>query len=270
MMAKDPSARFQDYEPLIRDLESAKIHRLAKERRMTNDMSEAPTMVMAGHDDDGGYTTELEMALPGMIMQKPSSYLSEGLVDVNFESTDTEPHTSGLKIAFLSLAGLAIIGFAAIFLLQPVSGNDGTSQTRLSAGLVHLMGKSDTALSPPKNADQLVQQDMDNIQVTKSRMEAIVSRVIQMRQSDALTEVPTVKMLREKKIFSEAETRDAWGNDFYIISSGSGGGTLVALGRDGQDKTADDFTLTLDGQSLVVPPALRIEKAQEKVEPGKH
>src|SRR5207244_1680371 len=34
MLAKDPTDRYQDYEPLIRDLESAKIHRLSKEKRM--------------------------------------------------------------------------------------------------------------------------------------------------------------------------------------------------------------------------------------------
>jgi serine/threonine protein kinase len=271
MMAKDPSARYQDYEPLIRDLESAKIHRLAKERRMNNDMSDAHTMVMPPADGENGSTTMLETSgLPDSPGSRPSSYLTEGLVDVSFAPDETESHASPMKMLFLSLAGLAIIGFAVIFMLQPVQDETGARQSRFSADLAKIIGRSKSAVASPKNAEQIVQQDTENIQRTKSRMEAIVSRIIQMRQSGTLADVPTIKMLREKNIVSEEESRDAWGNDFYIVSRGPGGGTLVALGRDGQDKTADDFSLSLDGQSQVVPPAMSLVSAQDKKEPTAH
>jgi len=52
MMQKEPNQRYQDYEPLIRDLESAKIHRLAKERRSHGELSGMNTVVMPEESSD--------------------------------------------------------------------------------------------------------------------------------------------------------------------------------------------------------------------------
>lgn len=111
MMAKDPSARYQDYEPLIRDLESAKIHRLAKERRVPTDASGMQTV-----------------ALPEAEAKDPAaargSYLTEGLVTVDNTHPEDEP-PSRARLVLLSLAGVAVLAFGFLFFSSPVYTDSG-------------------------------------------------------------------------------------------------------------------------------------------------
>jgi serine/threonine protein kinase len=244
MMAKDPSARYQDYEPLIRDLESAKIHRLAKERRVPGQLSAMQTVELPEVYGDA------ERSASGT-----GSYLTEGLVTVDLPDAE-DPPPSRARLIFLSLAGLAVLAFAAVFIMKPVYNEAGErSSLGQSIGAMFLMARQ--KVDTP-TAEQLRAQDREKIDLTRSRMEAVVSTLVQMRSRGTMAGIPTVSQLRADGIVTEDQTRDAWGNDFFITDS-MGGGTLVAPGRDGHDNTADDFRLSLDGSIHKVPEPLKIK-----------
>lgn len=57
-------------------------------------------------------------------------------------------------------------------------------------------------------------------------------------------------------MFTEEQTQNAWGNDFYITDS-TGKAILITPGRDGHDGTDDDFRLSLDGSVRVIPRSLQ-------------
>ncbi len=243
MMEKDPDHRYQDYEPLIRDLESAKIHRLAKERRSHGNLSGMNTVMLPENvtGSDGERTTG-------------SSYLTEGLVNVELSETEDRPQ-SYAKIVLLSLAGMAVLGFAGIFLTKPISleSSEGAS---LGQNIAGLFSRNRLIMNDHLTPAETSRLDQINISLTKSRMDAVVSRMLQMPVADKAGGVSTIAALRTNGVFTENQTRDAWGNDMFITDSG-GLGTLVAPGRDGRENTDDDFRLSLDGSKQIIPPALK-------------
>lgn len=239
MMAKDPSERYQDYESLIRDLESAKIHRLSKERRAPGHNSGLQTVVLPEPGSDE------EFARGGT-----GSYLTEGLVNVELPEEEAQP-ASRAKLVLLSLAGLAVLAFSAVFIMKPVQTDSGEGSS-LGQNIAAFFIKARSSIESPPTQEQLIAQDRERIDLTRSRMDAVVSRLLQLRAESNRSEIPTIGTLRNDGVFTAEQTRDAWGNDFYITDS-SGGGTLVAPGRDGHDRTDDDFRLSLDGSEQIIP-----------------
>src|SRR5690606_25966953 len=98
--------------------------------------------------------------------------------------------------------------------------------------------KARSSIEAPPTQQELIEQDRERIDLTRSRMDAVVSRLLQLRAESGSNDIPTIGTLRDDGVFTEEQTRDAWGNDLYITDS-SGGGTLVAPGRDGHDRTED-------------------------------
>lgn len=246
MMEKDPAHRYQDYEPLIRDLESAKIHRLAKERRTPGQLSGMNTVVLP------------ENTVGDNERAAASSYLTEGFV--NIELPQQEEHQSSYaKLILLSLAGLTVLAFAAIFLMKPIYSDSGEKST-LGQNIAGFFTKARQKIDSPPTPLELSRLDQNNIDITQARMDAVVSRMLQLRETGNTANVSTIAELRTARIFTVAQTKDAWGNDFFITDSG-GGNTLVAPGRDGVENTADDFRLSLDGSEQVIPAVIRPEKS---------
>ncbi len=239
MMAKDPGHRYQDYEPLIRDLESAKIHRLSKERRAPGEISAMNTVMLPEN-----MTVDEQRAAA-------SSYLTEGLVNVDVRD-DSEPPPSRARLVLLSLAGAAVVVFALLFLLRPTQNGDSETST-LGQGIAGLLSKAKTKVGIDPTAKELAAKDRENVDATRSRMDAVVSRILQMPGS--ANNAPTVGELRSRNVLTREETQDAWGNDFFITDS-TGKATLVAPGRDGLENTADDFRLSLDGSEQQIPEPL--------------
>lgn len=246
MMAKDPKERYQDYEPLIRDLESAKIHRLAKERRSvdmdTAMLGQAPTVAMQGTPRSA------------TMHSRPSSYLTEGLVDVKYNGPEETPQSNLSKI-LLTASGVLILLFAgtALFMPRQVEGKKQSSWlSQKVASVFKPVDQKDVELSP----EQLAQADVEKVHLTASRMEAIVSKILDQRSANRNKQV-TIRSLRESGAMSEEETQDGWGNDFYLVQNGDGSGALYSKGRDGEEKSGDEFRYALDGSSRDVPPALK-------------
>lgn len=242
MMAKDPSARYQEYEPLIRDLESAKIHRLAKERRVAGDGSDMHTVVLPdGEDADSATGTR-------------GSYLTEGLVTVDNTHPADEP-PSRAKLVLLSLTGLAVLAFGMLFFSSPVYTDSGDSST-LGQNISRIFRQAKNRVAPGQSALDAADQDRERIDLTRARMEAVVSRLLQLRSTGEVSGTPRITALRDNQVFNVKQTQDAWGNDFYITDS-AGKAMLVAPGRDGYDGTEDDFRLSLDGSVQVIPRPLQ-------------
>lgn len=245
MMAKDPSERFQDYESLIRALESAKIHRLAKERRSSGDLSGMQTVMIP---EPG---TEEEFRRGGT-----GSYLTEGLVNIELPPDDAPP-PSKAKLVLLSLAGLAVLAFCTLFIMKPTQTEAGAGSS-LGQKIGAFFSRASKSIDPAPTKAQIIEEDRERINLTRSRMEAVVSRLLRLRAESNESGIPTIGALRADGTFTEEQTQDAWGNDFYITDS-SGGGTLIASGRDNRDRTADDFRLSLDGSEQKIPEVIQSE-----------
>lgn len=241
MMAKDPGHRYQDYEPLVRDLESAKIHRMAKERRTPGNASGLQTVVLPENLAD--YTDEYKAA---------TSYLTEGLIDVEVPVAEEE-RTSPAKFILLSIAGMVVLGCALMLLLKPgASDSDGEVSSSLGKKIGALFAKNRGKAPETPTVTDIARRDEEFIRTTRARMDAVVSKLLTLGRH---RDFSTVAALRTEGLFTEEQTTDAWGNDFYI-SDGSGGGVLVAPGRDGADNTADDFRMWLDGSQQTIPEPL--------------
>lgn len=243
MMAKEPGHRYQDYEPLIRDLESAKIHRLSKERRNPGELSAMNTVMLAEN-------------LPAdQAAGAPSSYLTEGLVNVELNHDDEEETgTSPMKVILLSLAGIMVVGFAVLFLMKPTAV-EGGEPSSLGQKLGAVLANFKKKLGPADTVEDAAAIDRANIDTTRGRMEAVVSKVLNMRANSSLSAIPTIAQLRDNQVFTVEQTQDAWGNNFVITDSG-GGAVLIAAGRDGQEGTEDDFLFSLDGSRAEIPKPL--------------
>ncbi|MGI8907883.1 MAG: serine/threonine protein kinase, partial [Candidatus Sumerlaeaceae bacterium] len=252
MMAKDPRERYQDYEPLIRDLESAKIHRLAKERRSSGmdsvQAGQAPTVMVT--DNNGGSSA------PTAFKGRPSSYLTEGLVDVSYNAPAETPQ-SNLSRILLAVSGVLVLGFAVAALMAP-RHIEGKKQSSWFSQRVAQVFKRDKPVEQPTSPVDLAKDDAEKVRLTSSRMEAVVSKMLELRTSQPSKSI-SLRTVRETGGMSDEDTRDGWGNDFSIVQSGDGGGTLLASGRDGEEKSDDDFSYALDGSSHHIPPALKAE-----------
>jgi hypothetical protein len=183
------------------------------------------------------------------------SYLTEGLVNVELPREEEAP-TSHARVILLSLAGLAVLAFGALFVMKPVYLESGESSS-LGQNIAAMFSKARMKVASPPTADELAQLDRERIDLTRGRMEAVVNKLLHLRSDGAMADgIPTIAKLRSAGKLTEDETRDAWGNDFFITDS-TGGGTLVAPGRDGHENTADDFRLSLDGSQQRIPEALK-------------
>jgi serine/threonine protein kinase len=250
MMAKDPKDRYQDYEPLIRDLESAKIHRLAKERRMPGDANVAGQSMAPITGSDPTFISDKDYSYSNT--GRPSSYLTEGLVDVKYTGPEEAP-VSRLKLVFLGLAGLLIIGMSLFLLSMPTTTIDGERKpSRLGKAISGMLAKPPANKTGGTPAEQ-AKDDEEKITATRERMESLLSKVLTHREKSSKLEVPTVRELRRADVIGAEDAVDAWGTDFYIVNSGGGGGTLVSAGRDRAENTADDFRLSLDGSTRQIP-----------------
>jgi serine/threonine protein kinase len=262
MMAKDPKERYQDYEPLIRDMESAKIHRLSKERRsaeMEHFAGNAATVMVDGSNNNDGATTPAS---------RPASYLSEGLVNVSYTGPEEQPR-SRASMVILSVAGLILVVLALAALFVPRNHEGEKSSNPISRKFASWMKKDKGTDKPAGTSpEERAREDADKIRQTQSRMEAVVSKVLQ-GQAVAPEKQVTIRELRNSGGMSDEDTMDAWGHDLTIVHSGDGAGVLVSSGRDGEENTDDDVRYPLDGTGKTVPKALRAEDMEpEKTNAG--
>ena len=240
MMAKDPGERYQDYEALIRDLESAKIHRMAKEQRQQ-------------------LATPASLDAVGEASHRPSSYLTEGFVDINVaELPDAEQPVPRAKLVLLSLVGLVILGLAGVSFLQARTAAERGEPSWVGRAIVGVFsrGEPKKTMTP----EELVRLDTERVNTTLRRMEATIGKLVDHnRTREDRTRMVTVRELREKRVVTAEESRDGWGNDFVISSAH--GGVLMAAGRDGEEDTADDFRFSISGLRLQVPRPITIDDA---------
>jgi serine/threonine protein kinase len=251
MLAKDPNQRYQDYEPLIHDLESARIHRLAKERATetpsSDDLHGSPTMV------------ELEPAQVGFdphsSSRKNNPYLSEGLVKLdmsNIPDAEDNPRSPVMMI----MVGVVILGFAvfAVF-LQDRSAESRGEPGWLSRALGNMFGaqRSETI-----DAEALVQQDIERIDQTSNRIDALRFHVNRFRRANT-GEIPQPRdLVRAGIVRDEEMLKDGWGNPFTIRREGAEV-MILSPGRDGQLGNADDFKFSADSNRRIIPRSLRLE-----------
>lgn len=240
MMAKDPGERYQDYEALIRDLESAKIHRMAKEQRQQ-------------------LATPASLDAVGETSHRPSSYLTEGFVDINVaELPDGEPPVPRAKLVLLSLVGLVILAVAGASFLQARGAAERGEPSWVGRALVSVFsrGEPKKVMTP----EDLVRLDTERVNATVRRMEAAIGKLVDHnRTRQDRSRMVTVRELREKGVLTSEESRDGWGNDFVITTAH--GGVLMAAGRDRAEDTEDDFRFSVSGQRLQIPRPLTLDDA---------
>lgn len=229
MMAKDPADRYRTYEPLIRDLESAKIHRLARERRVTASTPGNPLPEVV--DNSTPFTEKSEERSP------------------RSEPSPAPPPPSHLLRWMLVILAVAVVAGVVSF----VHSLKNRRHAEASPPLMSRVFGSDAEKNAERDKlEKLAQQDEDAVRLTKTRMDKIVAAITTYRQDPAhMGKVPRIVDLRAEKMVSVDESQDGWGNDFIITSAKSG--RLIAPGRDGVEGTEDDFVYTLDGRALQVP-----------------
>jgi serine/threonine protein kinase len=242
MMAKDPKERYQEYEPLIRDLEAAKIHRLAKERRHD-------------HEDLGSATSQTtDNAVHGSTRHSP--YLSEGLVNVDLTEI---PAAKGGKsrAGLLVLAALAVLAVVGGWLAMSRPDHDAEGSGSWLGQRLRTFMTQQSATPTPSAAD-LATQDKAMVNLTLERMQATVQQIMDYRKRPQNTGAfPTIRQLRGESVVTFELTQDAWSNDFVVSSAN--GGTLISAGRDRVEGTQDDFVLSLSGTVIKAPTALSEE-----------
>ena len=246
LLAKDPGQRYDDYDDLVAQLESAKQHRLARENRITDPLAagDAATALL---DDDTPRRA------------RPRSYVTEGLVHVDFKQSDDAPQPPSLfKVMALSAAAIIIVGMGAATLLIPAKdGDEARPKSAVAAGLSRLFSREKKDDSP--TPEQLAAQDRAKVETTRQRLEAAVHKIIEFRKSGQTphAQVPTMRELRAKGAIPQADSVDGWGRDLIVTSARDG--VIKSVGRDGIENTGDDFVYSLSGAPLQVPPALKAE-----------
>lgn len=257
MMAKDPGERYQDYEPLIRDLESAKIHRLSKERRQ-NEMNQAETII-------GDSWSETSLLNSTEHARTPASYLTEGLVEVTFEDDPEEKHGSTFKNIVMVIIGLTVFAIVIMLLMRPVQDNDtGEKQSWLARSVTRMLNENQKKKTGILTSQDIIKEDEAKTVLTAKRMELIVNHIINNNLAGDPTNLPTIRSLRATGDFTVQESQDAWNRDFYISDS-SGRGNLISSGRDGIENTEDDFLYSIDGRQKIVPSLLSEEEAKARL-----
>ena len=248
MMEKDPNDRYQDYETLIRDLEAAKIHRLAKERRSSSAQNVHPglaeTVVLDELSDIGA---------SGAAPSPSAQYVQEGIVRVEQGELPDEPSPSRARVYIMALVGMFIVVVALLTAFAP--REEASSEKRSS----WLAQRIQNWLNPPgqqsasRTVENIIAEDKEKIERTRQRMEALLLTIIDYKRIHGGT-LPTVRDLLAEKRIKEEDARDGWGNRFVISSEE--GGKLIAPGRDGQEGTADDFVFYVRGGSPRIPAPL--------------
>jgi serine/threonine protein kinase len=258
MLAKDPNQRYQDYEPLIHDLESARIHRLAKERaheiHNSDDLHGAATMVdlePASHS----YTGSGSISASGTV-KKPNPYLSEGLVKLdmsNIPDVEDAPR-SPMMMIMIGVIALAIVSFLW-YRQSTTDGTQGKNPGWLSRALSSAFSnkRSETA-----DAEAVAKQDEEFISTTLSRIDGLKTQINRYRRANG-GQVPSVRDLQRANLLpDEALGQDAWGNTFQIRREGTDV-LVIAAGRDGIFGSTDDFRIGLESSRREIPAAIRPE-----------
>jgi hypothetical protein len=249
MMAKDPNDRYQDYETLIRDLESAKIHRLAKERRSAATSSE--------HSVAGAETVILdELSDVGSVASAPgtSTYLHEGIVRIDpKELPDPEPPTSRARSYIWALIGIFILAIAIASAFLPRENAAGRKEPSWLAQRIQVLLNPASQKSESKTIEEIISEDKERIDTTRRRMEGLLYKLLDYKRAHG-GELPTVRQLLAKGEAQEEDVTDAWGHRFIVSSEG--GGKIISVGRDGIEDTSDDFVMSLMGQPPRIPPPL--------------
>ncbi len=246
MMEKDPNNRYQDYESLIRDLEGAKIHRLAKERRGAASSEVHPEVAETVILDE---LSEVGLEPRG----EPSAYLREGIVHINArELPDAEPPPSRGRIYVASLIGLFILIVAVASIFAPRPEGEEKQPSWLAQRIQEWLNPP-TQKSESQKIEELVAEDKRRVEQTRSRMENLLVKAIEYKVAHG-GQVPTVRDLERAGAVTEEEVVDAWGNRFLITNQE--GGKVIGVGRDGIEGTADDFAMYLSGASARIPAPL--------------
>lgn len=261
MMAKDPRERYPDYETLIRDLESARIQQMSKEKRLAEEkaQADAPTMLLDEDLDldsmgrmDGGATDS---------RRRPSPYLSEGIVQVEYREEEPPPPRS--RLVLYTLIGAVLLAGAGVLYLREKSMP--ASERRADSGIAHFVSSlvGGRKVDDPTPAE-LAWKDREMIDETAERMD--VARVKVLRYAEEKLspgETPLIRRMREDESITIEESQDAWGNDFYITRE-EGLLFLKTAGRDNIDGSQDDFRISVDGARREFPGALSEEYFLQK------
>lgn len=240
MLEKDQGARYQDYEPLIRDLEAAKIHRLAKERRTP----------LVG-DDGITRTSDTAILGEGGTTPRGSSYLTEGLVHVTFDDLDHAEKPSKTNAMLLTLLGVLILGGALAALFSQQTPASAEKKSPLGKAVSNLFAANRKPAEKEPTPEELAQAEADLFSQTRERIDVVLQKVIEYRKSHSTGGTPTIRQLRGAGVLSPEESQDAWGNDFIISSAHDG--VLIAPGPDSHEGTKDDFIISLSGVEENMP-----------------
>jgi hypothetical protein len=250
LLAKDPGQRYDDYDDLVADLESAKQHRLARENRITDPLAagDAVTALLDGETPRRG---------------RPRAYVSEGLVQLDFkDQAEPAQPPSMFKVMALSAAAIIIVGVGATTLLLPSrEAEEPRPKSAVATGLARLFSREKKEEGP--TPEQLAAQDRARVETTRQRIEATIHKIIAGRRSGQLptAQVPTMRELKAKGLVSAEDSVDGWGRDLIVTSARDG--VIKSVGRDGVENTPDDFVYSLSGVAHQVPPALRAEDFED-------
>ena len=252
MMAKDPGDRYQDYEPLIRDMEAAKIHRMSKEHGYHGTDGGAPhdtatVLLNASHAEShtGG-------------LPPPKSYMTEGLVHLDFSDMPDEPPPSRARFYALLLAVLIFIIGAVATALHPRETPTGRERSPLAQWIFRMTHPEEGQTKYDTSPEMLAKADAEKVSSTRGAMEATLTKILAWRNNPQNRDVvPKISELRRQGVLTESETRDGWGHDLVITSAR--GGVLISAGRDGEENTKDDFVYSINGSPIQVPAALTMD-----------
>jgi serine/threonine protein kinase len=245
MMAKDPNERYQDYESLLQDLEAAKLHRLSKEQR---------TRPLQGSDDTAAPTVLLDGLSENNVRGShapTTGYLSEGIVHIKPNELPEPPPPSRARIYILSLIALFILTIAVMSALRQTDDAPDRKPWWLALRIREWLegGRK----SESRSVEDVIREDTERIQQTVQRMEGLAVHALEYKRQHN-GHLPTVRELVRTGIVQEADATDGWGHPLVISSEE--GGKILAAGRDGIERTSDDFVLPLMGGPRIIPPPL--------------
>ncbi len=250
MLAKDPNQRYQDYEPLIHDLESARIHRLAKEKAQEalnpDDFHGSPTMLEldpASHSYTHGSGSSPKA-------KRPNPYLSEGLVKLDMSSIpDPEDGprspTMMVTIGIILLIVTGILYYRQSTAEETASSEPGWLQKTLTATFGEQRSES-------MSVEETYKKEKEDIETTAARMDALKTLVNRYRRAKG-GEIPTLRQLKIEGLLTiDAMGKDAWGNALGIRKEGNDI-IILSWGMDGNPGTVDDFRIPLDSNRRQIP-----------------
>lgn len=267
MLAKDLADRYPDYEALIRDLEMARIQQMSREKREAAAAADSTIVFEApGHEaiaDGGQYRAEGggsdgvpgEPGQPGR-RNRPSPYLTDGLVQVQYTDDEEPPPRS--RLLLYTFTGLVILAACAYFLLRGTGDEGAPKETSSLTKLVSRFANSGRSVGPTPL--EMAVEDQENVRQTRERLEAVRVKILRFAEENLPPgEQPLIRQMRMSDAISTEESQDAWGNDFYTTRGDGASFYLFAAGRDRVEGTKDDFSMALDGSRSNIPPAMTEE-----------